>query len=292
MYTVKRAAELTGIPAETLRKWESRYGVVVPARSEGGYRMYDDRALQRLASMKALVDAGASARTAAERVLSAMGDAGVEQTPVDARLGDSHALAEQARNLDPEALRQALDDGFALGELEDVVDGWLMPALAELGGAWRSGGVSVAGEHFVSASVHRRLALAYDEGAGRELPDAPLVVVGLAAGSRHELGVLAFAALLRRRGLRVAYLGGDLPTPEWMRVVADRQPAAVVLAIPSSEDVPAVREVVQAVARRHPGVLVRVGGGHQDRVAEATHLLGHELAPAAARLAADLVRAP
>jgi methanogenic corrinoid protein MtbC1 len=221
-----------------------------------------------------------------------MGDAGVEQTPVDARLGDSHALAEQARNLDPEALRQALDDGFALGELEDVVDGWLMPALAELGGAWRSGGVSVAGEHFVSASVHRRLALAYDEGAGRESPDAPLVVVGLAAGSRHELGVLAFAALLRRRGLRVAYLGGDLPTPEWMRVVADRQPAAVVLAIPSSEDVPAVREVVQAVARRHPGVLVRVGGGHQDRVAEATHLLGHELAPAAARLAADLVRAP
>ena len=42
MYTVKHAAELTGIPAATLRMWERRYAVVTPVRSESGYRLYDD----------------------------------------------------------------------------------------------------------------------------------------------------------------------------------------------------------------------------------------------------------
>ena len=47
MHTVKRAAELTGVPAATLRVWERRYGVVTPSRTEGGYRVYDDAALLR-----------------------------------------------------------------------------------------------------------------------------------------------------------------------------------------------------------------------------------------------------
>ena len=41
MFTIKRAAELTGLPVATLRAWERRYGVVAPIRSEGGYRLYE-----------------------------------------------------------------------------------------------------------------------------------------------------------------------------------------------------------------------------------------------------------
>ena len=63
MYTVKHAAELTGIPADTLRMWERRYGVVTPDRSESGYRLYDDAALRRLQAMHTLVDSGWSPRS-------------------------------------------------------------------------------------------------------------------------------------------------------------------------------------------------------------------------------------
>lgn len=41
MVTIKRAAELTGVPEHTLRAWERRYGLVAPARTDGGYRLYD-----------------------------------------------------------------------------------------------------------------------------------------------------------------------------------------------------------------------------------------------------------
>ena len=69
MYTAGRTAQLTGVPRETLRKWEQRYGVVEPVRSEGNYRLYDDEAVRRLSVMRDLVDAGWAPREAARRVL-------------------------------------------------------------------------------------------------------------------------------------------------------------------------------------------------------------------------------
>src|SRR6476620_4280216 len=68
VYTVGRTAELTGVSTGTLRKWEQRYGVVVPQRSPGNYRLYDDDAVRRLSVMRTLVDAGWTAQEAAKHV--------------------------------------------------------------------------------------------------------------------------------------------------------------------------------------------------------------------------------
>ena len=64
MYTISRAAELTGVPVATLRAWERRYAVVAPQRTEGGYRLYDDGALAAIRAMSDLVDGGWSPRQA------------------------------------------------------------------------------------------------------------------------------------------------------------------------------------------------------------------------------------
>ena len=101
--------------------------------------------------------------------------------------------------------------------------------------------MSVAGEHFVSAAVHRRLAQAF-QSVPVVTPGGPRVVAGLARGARHELGVLAFSLVLRSRGVPVTYLGGDLPLEAWVGTVRLLSPAAVVLAAPTVEDLPAVRE--------------------------------------------------
>ncbi len=162
MHTVKRAAELTGVAPDTLRAWERRYGVVEPQRSEGGYRLYDDQALRRLAAMKALVDAGWSTAQAARRVLDDVASDDGATVPLARTVGDVDSLARVGRDLDGVALEAALDDGFAAGSFEQVADGWLMPALYRLGSAWRTGEVGVAGEHFVSAAVQRRLAALFD----------------------------------------------------------------------------------------------------------------------------------
>jgi hypothetical protein len=54
-----------------------------------------------------------------------------------------------------------------------------------------------------------------------------------------------------------------------------------VLSVPTVEDLPAVREAVQAISPTSP---VLLGGAHQDRV-EGAEALGHRVGDAAAALA-------
>ena len=54
MYTIKHAAELTGVPVATLRAWERRYGVVTPRRTDSGYRLYDEQSLNTITAIRDL----------------------------------------------------------------------------------------------------------------------------------------------------------------------------------------------------------------------------------------------
>jgi DNA-binding transcriptional MerR regulator len=59
-YRSGAAARLSGVPVETLRVWERRYGVTDPSRSESGQRQYSFDDVRRLGLIKQLVDAGNS----------------------------------------------------------------------------------------------------------------------------------------------------------------------------------------------------------------------------------------
>ena len=160
-----------------------------------------------------------------------------------------------------------------------------MPALGALGAAWRDGSVTVAGEHFVSGAVTRRLAASFDA-AGRSAT-GPCVVVGLARGSRHELGVLAFATALRRAGLDVVYVGGDLPGGVGRpggRAGRRRRRARRADAGGRPRGAGDRRAGLPA----HPDVALLVGGGYQSEVGGATLTLGHAVGPAARQLVATL----
>ncbi|NYG06119.1 DNA-binding transcriptional MerR regulator/methanogenic corrinoid protein MtbC1 [Phycicoccus badiiscoriae] len=206
--------------------------------------------------------------------------------PVAAGAWDVTALARGAAEMDPAAVGEAVDRAFAAGSFEQVVDTWLMPALQMLGDQWKAGRVDVAGEHVVSATLHRRLGAAME--AVSTAPRGPRVTVGLARGSHHELGILAFSVVLRRAGVDVVYLGADLPAQHWVAVVEHHEPAVVVLGVPTAADVLPARETVAALRAARPRLTVHVGGGAQFEVGQGTVPLGHAVAAAAHRLAEGL----
>src|SRR3954471_1206630 len=57
-YRTGVAARLAGLPVETLRVWERRYGVVGPPTSERGHRLYSADDVSRLALLRQLVELG------------------------------------------------------------------------------------------------------------------------------------------------------------------------------------------------------------------------------------------
>jgi MerR family transcriptional regulator/heat shock protein HspR len=57
VYGISVAAELSGIPVQSLRLYES-HGLLTPIRSDGGTRRYSSDDLARLRRISRLVDAG------------------------------------------------------------------------------------------------------------------------------------------------------------------------------------------------------------------------------------------
>ncbi len=163
--------------------------------------------------------------------------------------------------MDIAATGAALDEIFAQGSFEAIVDDLLMPALVELGRAWSEGQLDVAAEHTASAAVHRRLSALYE--AAASVGD-PLLVVGLPPGARHELGSLAFAVAVRRLGVGVLYLGPDVPVASWVHVIRQNQARVAVLGVVQQVDRIATLQVAEALRDAELNPALAVGGGSAD----------------------------
>lgn len=293
IYTIKHAAELVGVPVATLRAWERRYGVAVPQRSESGYRLYDDAAVQTLRHMQSLVTQGWAPRQAAEETRRRLDETVAGTADLDGGGESSVALTSGAEDLlaaaerlDVGAVSRLLDSHYASAAFETVTDDWLLPAMQELGLAWASGRVSVAGEHLVAHAVVRKLSAAYEAAGAAGI--GPRVVVGLPPRSRHEIGLLAFAVAARRAGLATTYVGADLPVDDWVSAVHARRADAVVLAASMERDLEAVEGVVGSLSTARPELVVAVGGQLQDRAPATCVRLGHRVGEGARLLAARL----
>ncbi len=305
MYTIKQAAARTGLSVPLIRVWERRYGVVQPARTPAGYRLYDDEAIQRLAAMHALVADGWAPSQAAERLLHLGANPGGspapgssptsggtlasrlagQSRPIDPfgappSLPSSTGLGERdlalvadlvsaARELDVPAMERILDECFAAQRFELAIEGIVSPALRAIGGSWAEGTIDVGAEHAASETVRRRLARFFDATAGGDR--LPAVIVGLPPGGQHEIGAFAFAVAARRAGVDVLYLGANVPATSWARTVIDTGATVVVLGIVSPTDLESAADVLDALRLAEVAPTVLVGG---PLAAEAPESLG------------------
>ena len=294
MYTVKHAAHLVGVTVATLRAWDRRHGIGPSSRTEAGYRLYDDAAVERLRTMKSLVDSGWAVGLAAAEARTLAGTVRPYDSPasptapvrVTGPASSVDDLVTYAESFDARGLATTLDDHFGNGSFEPMVDDWLLPALQQVGLAWAQGRVSVAGEHFVSHAVTRRLAASYDA-AGESLT-GPQVAVGMPPGSRHDLGLLCFATAAKRAGVATRYLGTDVPLADWEDAIVSPDVLGAVLAVPRTEDVTQASRTVASLRRVRPDLAIFCGGAHQDQMPEGVVQLGHGIGPGVRALARRL----
>lgn len=289
MYTIKEASHRTGVAIPLLRAWERRYGIVKPTRTDAGYRLYDEAAIGRLRAMRSLVLAGWSPRQAADHVLSEP-DPPTATDVAGSQPPGRVSLVDAAARVDAAGIERVLDDIFAGGSFERVVEARLYPALVALGAAWERGDVDVSGEHVASSAVHRRLGMAF-EAAGRSSTRAE-VVVGLPAGARHELPALAFATALRRAGLETTYLGSDVPIESWLNAMTESGGRAAVVGVPTADDLATARLTMETLRAAQPRLVLAAGGRHAPDLPDGlAEVLPDGLEDAVQRIRALLARA-
>ena len=287
---VLRIGELSrrlGLSDHVLRAWESRYGLLQPVRSAGGFRLYSEADVLRIRRMQAHLARGLSAAEAAQAVLGEAGQAGETGAAgqptgpglVRATAGElPGALRRALDSFDEPAAQAVLDRLISDLSLTTVLREVVLPYLAELGQRWEQGTASIAQEHFASNVIHGRLAgLARGWGNGR----GPRAVLACAPGEFHDLALMVFGIVLNRVGWKIDYLGCNTPVEELARAVDATQPGLVVVAATLPEILESLAGQLAMLAGRVPLVLAGPGATPQLAAAVQARLVSGDPVTAA-----------
>jgi methanogenic corrinoid protein MtbC1 len=249
-YNTHAVERLTGVPATTFRAWERRYGVPSPRRLPGGQRVYAERDVAVVRWLRQQTEQGLSASMAVAQLRESPTSVDPPSRASFPPQELSAAVVQAALAFDSSALERAISQALAAHPLELVCLEVVQPALVELGERWHRGEISPAEEHFATALVRRRLeqlSAILETGSGR-----PLVVLGAAPGEQHEIGALIMSLFLRRRGMRVIYLGADVSLDAVLEISGRLHPDLICLSASTPPAADAVRQVGQALARLDP----------------------------------------
>jgi len=246
-------ARRTGVSPELLRAWELRYGLLRPARSAGGFRLYSVADEGRVRRMTRLIADGLSAAEAARQAAAVDGVEPTSEPPFVEHLAAQ--LRTALDGFDGPGAHAALDRLLASVSVDVVLTDVVIPYLRDLGNRWATGRASVAQEHFAANLVRARLlALARDWGSG----DGPSVLLACLPGEAHDLGLVIFGLLVSRRGWRVTFLGADTPLETLELTIRSIRPSLTVLATVSPRLLTACADGIRSVAALAPTTVAGV----------------------------------
>lgn len=267
----------TGVPIETLRTWESRYGFPKSVRKPSGHRLFDLGSVDRIRRIAFALERGLragdvvpAADTALTALLATIPEKAAPRpaaAPIDAR-----AFIEHLRRFDADRLMRSMHSDLAHEDPVAYLEARIIPCLEVLGAAWEKGEIEIAHEHFASeriSDVLRVARLRFEETA-----TGPLVALATLPGESHGLGVQMAALVLAARGLRILSLGTEVPVAEMAALVVRTSASAVAISISaaSAKSAPAQLNALRAALPRRVE-LVLGGIGAPDTI-KGTVVLG------------------
>jgi len=219
LISIGALSQATGFPSETIRTWERRYSFPRPKRSRGGHRLYDFALIEHLLLIRAALDQG-------HRPSSVTGikfkDLQALLKPVDVMQAPdpetvSHgtdpwiaSCLEATRNMETVNMQMLLRSSLATLGLQGFVVGRCALLLETIGHEWSRGNLSIAQEHFAASALESILAEQW-----RSIANAnrgPLCILATLKGEQHTLGLHMAACLMAVRGVRIIWLGANMPT--------------------------------------------------------------------------------
>jgi methanogenic corrinoid protein MtbC1 len=260
-------AKATGVPVETLRTWEQRYGFPVAERKPSGHRVY---ALSTVTRLRRIADAIARGHRAGavvgateaelSRLLSATtSPASPGVFPVNPSPASVEELLAAVSAFDADRLTAALwSDWGRLGPI-GFLQLTVAPLIERIGREWEEGRMEIRHEHFLSerlGDVMRAIRLPLDLTSS-----GPMVICATLPGESHALGLQMAALLFSSAGLRVLYLGTEIPPPELGRLAREAGARAVAVSVSAAADGAAVKRLLARLREELPRPVQLLVGG-------------------------------
>lgn len=275
LFPIRAVAERTGLSAHVIRAWEKRYAAVRPHRTDTNRRLYSEKDVERLNTLRQLTENGHTIshiaplddeelRTRLSEVLerrSRSRSISNESAPKISELLSRCQLAVES--YDRETLEEALMSAQVELTQPQLMDEFLGPLLKWIGDEWHDGNLRVAQEHVASAGI--RNFLGNQQLFQKAKTSGDTIIIATPSDQEHEFGALMAALVAASQGWRVVYLGPRVPPQETASAAIKTSAKVVAISVTSSEKASVIhREIDTLNALLPEGISVILGGAGAD----------------------------
>lgn len=259
--SIGEAARRSGVPKDTLRIWERRYGFPSPLRDAAGDRAYPSDQVEKLRLIRILIDQGRRPSKLVTRSLAALQAEFQVGAP---ERGAPEAWVIEALDLlrahDVEGLRARLVATLHERGLRPFVIDNVAALSAAVGEAWVAGELAVFEEHLYTELIARVLrgALA---GVGRGGDSRPRILLTTLPGEPHALGLLMAECLMTLSGGACLSLGVETPIADVVLAAKAHRVDVVALSFSAMYGGPAARRDLKALREALPPEIGIWAGG-------------------------------
>ncbi len=265
--TIAAVERDTGLPKDTLRVWERRYGFPMPERDQFGERLYPQEQVDKLRLLKRLLDHGHRPskiiNQSAENLLNVLNGIRMRGPNAAAKEADPLLLTyiNLIKNHRIEELRHSLSQNFLKHGLAHFVTEIIAPLNTLVGEAWSCGGLEIFEEHLYTESLQIILRNAINAISAPK--SQPRVLLTTFPQEQHGLGILMAEALFALDGCSCVSLGVQTPIIDIVHAVRSQRADIVALSFSSIMNNNQVIHGLRELRMKLPdNVEIWAGGNH------------------------------
>jgi DNA-binding transcriptional MerR regulator len=269
VYSIKDLERLTGIKAHTIRIWEKRYQIVEPERTDSNIRTYCDNNLKKLLNISILNRSGIKISTLCklsddqirEKVLMSL----KPETDFSSQI---ESMVVAMIELNEERFEWLLNQSITKIGFEETLFNIIYPFYEKVGLLWLTGTICPAQEHFISNLIRLKLSVAIDGLPSVTAPDAKRIILFLPEWEMHELGLLTYFYMARKQGLKVFYLGQNVPAADVYDLITTAKPdfLGLYLVVPTEEEV--LKTYIQNLSAHFDNGTIFISGSQASAISD------------------------
>jgi hypothetical protein len=267
--TIATVERETGIPKDTLRVWERRYGFPLPRRDDRGERVYSLEDVQKLRVISRLLDRGMRPGQLMNLALSDLIERVGPARPLPSATAgeaDDDGLTPMMmeaigllRSYDEAGFRASLSRALLRLGLQRFVIEFATPLNELVGDAWSRGDIAVSQEHIYTEQMQHLLR----QGIGSIPPGTqrPRVMLTTLPGEEHQLGLLMAQVCLAVEGARCISLGVQTPAADIVQAARRQRIDVVGLSFSEALRLKTAYDMLQDLRARLPAETELWAGG-------------------------------
>jgi DNA-binding transcriptional MerR regulator/methylmalonyl-CoA mutase cobalamin-binding subunit len=267
-YSIKDLERISGIKAHTIRIWEKRYNIVVPERTESNIRYYSDTDLKRILNISVLISngykisriAGLSDQQLCERIVELNNMHSPEHS------GHIESLIVAMIELDEVKFEKVLNNSIIKIGFEETLFMVIYPLLSKIGTLWQTGSITPSQEHFLSNLVRQKLFTAIDGLPLEKRAGYKTFLLVLPQWELHDIGLLVYHYLIRKRGHKSIFLGQGVPLEDIASIKAHSQPEVIVTSFSASTEEEDIRAYLRELSEQFKDTPIYISGIQTEKI--------------------------